>query len=107
MHTQLIEVVAIMVSKRLKPKNTFFGHSGNSRGHRESVCLDASQMVRRTSVSVCRGVSASVELSLVDVMAEATDVSTSSLMLADGGSAATCFTSSEGDKAGGPSELCS
>lgn len=58
-------------------------------------------------MSVCSGVSVSVELSLVDVIMDAMEVGVSSSSLVDGLSRAACLASWDKDSAGGPSELCS
>lgn len=60
-----------------------------------------------TSVSVCSGVSVSVELSLVEVIIEAMEVGVSSSSLADGVSGVASLASCGKDSWGGPSELCS
>lgn len=60
-----------------------------------------------TSVSVCCGVSVSVELSLVEVITEAMEVGVSSSSLADGLSRAPSLASWDKDSGGGPSALCS
>lgn len=61
----------------------------------------------RTSVSVCCGVSVSVELSLVEVMAEAIEVGVSSSSLVVGLSRIASFASCDEDSGGGPSAICS
>ena len=61
-----------------------------------------------TSVSVCCGVSVSVELSLIEVITEAMEVGVSSSSVADGLSSVTSLASWDSDSGGGgPSELCS
>lgn len=61
----------------------------------------------RTSVSVCCGVSVSVELSLVEVIADAMEVGVSNSSGTEGVSRVTSLTSTGGVRGGGPSALCS
>lgn len=58
-------------------------------------------------MSVCSGVSVSVELSLVEVIADVMEVGVSSSSTADGVSRVASFTSGDKVSGGGPSELCS
>lgn len=58
-------------------------------------------------MSVCCGVSVSVELSLVEVITEAMEVGVSSSSLVDGLSSVASLASWDKDSGGGNSELCS